>query len=325
MGGPLSVDISGIGMTKLEKEVVYPLTPILFKRYIDDIFNRKKKNQEDNLLPKLNAYHPKIKFTVERNLTKFLDTKLTLEDGKYKTSVNRNRKLPTHWSSKIPKKIKRNVIRNDLHRAKKLCSNFNEGIQDIKQKYLHAKYPSRFIDSIVKDFTEKERTVQKSSSEDDEKPVVLIRVPYCEKNEKTGPHFLTKLRQFTNNKFNFRILWQSRKVKTLFKIKDDIKHKAKVIYKGTSNINPSISYIGETAQIAKQRWNQHEDPKHLSAPSKYLKEHENDTFTWEVLTTSSDNWRKRKIHEALFICKHRPVLNAQIEHKRLVLFRAGVT
>ena len=66
MGSPLSVDISGIFMTKLEKEVVYPEKPILYKRYIDDVFNRKKKNKEDTLLPKLNAYHNKIKFTVER-------------------------------------------------------------------------------------------------------------------------------------------------------------------------------------------------------------------------------------------------------------------
>ena len=45
MGGPLSVDISGIFMTNLEKEVVYPARPILFKRYIDDILNRKKKKR----------------------------------------------------------------------------------------------------------------------------------------------------------------------------------------------------------------------------------------------------------------------------------------
>ena len=135
MGSPLSVDISGVFMTKLEKEVVYPETPILFKRYVDDVFRRKKKGEEDTLLEKLNDYHPKIKFTVERNLTKFLDTKLELKDKIYKTSVSRNRKIPTHWSTKIPKKLKRNIITNDLHRAKKISSNFREEVEVIKRKY----------------------------------------------------------------------------------------------------------------------------------------------------------------------------------------------
>ena len=58
MGSPLSVDISGVFMTKMEKEIVYPEDPILFKRYVDDVYRRKKKQDEDTLLPKLNSYHP---------------------------------------------------------------------------------------------------------------------------------------------------------------------------------------------------------------------------------------------------------------------------
>ena len=81
---------------KLEKEVVYPENPILYRRYVDDVFHHKKIREEDTLLPKLNAYHQKADFTVERELKKFLDTKLQKEQGKYKTSVSRNRKIPTH-------------------------------------------------------------------------------------------------------------------------------------------------------------------------------------------------------------------------------------
>ena len=54
MGSPLSVVLSGIFMTKLEKDVVYAESPILCRRFVDDIFNRKKINVEDTLLPKLN-------------------------------------------------------------------------------------------------------------------------------------------------------------------------------------------------------------------------------------------------------------------------------
>ena len=45
MGGPLSVIFSDIFMTKLEDDVVRPLKPIFYKRFVDDTFNiRKKKN-----------------------------------------------------------------------------------------------------------------------------------------------------------------------------------------------------------------------------------------------------------------------------------------
>ena len=183
----------------------------------------------------------------------------------------------------------------------------------------------RFIESIIRDFKDKDNKVKDKETQVDEKPKVLIRIPYCEKNEKIGPHFLVKLQEFTGKNYNFRILWQMKKVKSLFKLKDEIQHKANVIYKGTSLKDPNVQYIGETAQIAQQRWKQHEDPKHDSAPSKFLKENEGDKFEWIILSSSSSYWLKRKIHEALFICKLKPILNKQVEHKKLFLFRNGVT
>ena len=207
----------------------------------------------------------------------------------------------------------------------KLCTNFDDGTKRIKEKYLDANYPSRFIDSIIKVFSEKNQNSSASNARKDDKPIILIRIPYCEKNEKIATNFLSKLQQFTGKNYNFRFLWQMRKIKTLFKIKDAVKHRSNVIYKGTSVNDPQVTYIGETSQIARLRWNQHEDPKHNSAPSKHLQEHKDDQFKWEVLTTSSPNWLKRKIHEALFICKLKPTLNAQIDHRKFVLFRSGVT
>ena len=120
-------------------------------------------------------------------------------------------------------------------------------------------------------------------------------------------------------------MWKTKKIKTLCKLKDEIKHKANVVYRGTSMNNPEESYIGETKQVAQERWRQHEDPIHDSAPSKYLRENQDDKFSWEIMTCSSTNWLRRKIHEALFICKHKPTLNRQVEHRKLILFKNGVT
>ena len=121
------------------------------------------------------------------------------------------------------------------------------------------------------------------------------------------------------------IIWQSRKIKTLFPFKDKVKYKANVIYIGTVATALDQTYIGETKLIAEKRWEQHEDPNHESAPSKYLGENPGVRFTWKILGMSFAATNKRKIHEALFIMKQKPSLNKQVRHKKLVLFTYGVT
>ena len=79
-GGPLSVIMSNIFMTKLEKDVVIPTNPQLYKRYIDDVICRRKKDVPDILLEKMSLYHPKINFTVERNPQMFLDTRIIVDE-----------------------------------------------------------------------------------------------------------------------------------------------------------------------------------------------------------------------------------------------------
>ena len=234
-----------------------------------------------------------------------------------------------HWSSKVPKKIKRNIVKNDLHRARKISSDFNEEKEEIQKKYRNAGYPEKFTSKIIRDFENTEVESRERSEgkrkEKEDRVFVTIKVPFCDRNEKVATHFLKKLKQFTGNSLDFSIVWQTKKIKTLFKLKDPVTHKANIIYEGTSRKNPEISYIGETKLIAEARWNQHETPNHDSAPAKYLREHTDDKFDWKVLSGSTTNCMKRKIQEALFIRKFNPVLNKQVEHRKLILFRNGVT
>lgn len=67
MGGPLSVIMADIFTTKMENDIVKPKNPSFYKRYVDDIINRRKIGNEDNFLKLWNAYHPKVNFTVEIN------------------------------------------------------------------------------------------------------------------------------------------------------------------------------------------------------------------------------------------------------------------
>ena len=101
MGGPLSVILSHIYMTKTEEDVVKPTNQSFYKRFVDDIISKKKKGQPDLLFENLNNHLPNIKYTIETGLQKFLDANIIYEDNQIKTKVQRNeRKLSVHWTSK---------------------------------------------------------------------------------------------------------------------------------------------------------------------------------------------------------------------------------
>ena len=152
MGGPLSVTFSDIYMVKMENDVVIPSKPIFYRRFVDDIYSRRKLG--DNVLfDRLNSYHPNIKLTIEVNPSKFLDTKLTNINGTYKFNVYwKNTKLPSPWTSKTSKRYERNTINGDLHRSKRISSNFDGEIPLIKEKFMKVDYLLCFINSVVNNF-----------------------------------------------------------------------------------------------------------------------------------------------------------------------------
>ena len=89
MGGPLSVTLSDIHMTRTENNVVEHEKPLFYRRFVDDITNRRKKNKLDTIFDNLNKYHAKISLTIEVTLCKFLDTKIINNKGNITTEVFR--------------------------------------------------------------------------------------------------------------------------------------------------------------------------------------------------------------------------------------------
>ena len=79
MGGQISVVLSNKFCVKMEFDVVKPLKSKLYKRYVDDVYSRRIKNQPDKLFQKLNNYHPNIKLTTDVNPSKFLNTEIMIK------------------------------------------------------------------------------------------------------------------------------------------------------------------------------------------------------------------------------------------------------
>ena len=75
MGGPLPVTLADIHMIRTEKDIVTPLKPIFYKRFVDGTYSRRKKGIHDKLYERLNNYHPNIKLALEINPKK--DNKTT--------------------------------------------------------------------------------------------------------------------------------------------------------------------------------------------------------------------------------------------------------
>ena len=71
----------------MEEDVVKPLKPIFYKRYVGDTYVKRKCNESDTLFDALNSYHPNIKFTQEQNPKRFLDTPIIKENNGIKTQV----------------------------------------------------------------------------------------------------------------------------------------------------------------------------------------------------------------------------------------------
>ena len=103
MGGTLSVILSDCFMNKMERDIVLPLKPKFYCRFVDDTYKRRKKNEPDQLFSKMNSYHPNINLTIEINPSKFPDTKVAQNKNEIKCFfLHKDSKLPFHWKSTVP-------------------------------------------------------------------------------------------------------------------------------------------------------------------------------------------------------------------------------
>ena len=185
----------------MEEDVVVPVKPIFYERFVDYTYIRRKKNVNDELLQNLNYYHMNIKLTLEGSPRKFLDTEIIRKNNTISTQVfTKLTKFPVHWSSKIPTNYKRNAITSELHGAKKIATDFDKELRRIKTKFLHASYPVNFINDTFFRFNEEKEELLIPKWFFDETKLVVIRLPFASRNERFSKRFISKLQTFTNGK-----------------------------------------------------------------------------------------------------------------------------
>ena len=156
----------------------------------------------------------------------------------------------------------------------------------------------------------------------DNRTFLPIKIHYCESNETFAKRFLNKLNEFTKDKFKPVIIWQTNKVRSLFSVKDKVKHISNVIYEGTCSCKRQ--YIGETDRNHATRWNEHNNPTHNSDPAKHINDNIDHSYQWKILRKTNYKARKRRILEALYVAKHQPEINTQVNMLKLLVFKRGV-
>jgi len=158
MGGCMSVNLSGLVLNLLLENVLEKLSfkPKLFLKYIDDCLVILPADKVEELHEKLNQYHPRLQFTVEKeveNTLNSLDVTIIREKDSFKfkwytKKIASGRLL--NYMSHHPHHQKINVACNMINKAKQLTS--PEFLSEIQQKIFDTLrkncYPIKLIKNI---------------------------------------------------------------------------------------------------------------------------------------------------------------------------------
>lgn len=161
MGTKMAPNYANIFMGKLESEFLTRCSfkPLLYRRYIDDIF-LVWTHGEDELLEFIDSYntvHPSIHFThtYSQATINFLDVTITIEEGKLFTTLYRkptDRQQYLHYQSDHPRHCKNSIPYSQAHRFKRICSSdtdFVANTERLKTMLCKQRYPPRVIDDAV--------------------------------------------------------------------------------------------------------------------------------------------------------------------------------
>ena len=262
MGSPVSAAVANLYMEFFEDLALRsaPVTPRLWKRYVDDTCCIVKKGTVEALLGHLNSVRPSIKFTVEvekDGTLPFLDTLLQRKgDGSLDVTVYRK---PTHtdryldFQSHHPPHVKRGLVRCLFDRARSVTSsqdNLQKEERHLAKVLKQNGYPGAFIQS-ARHPPQREDPQDPLPGEGDRPPLVVL--PYTAGVSEN----IRRVCQKFGMKVVFRSSHSLRSMLTKVKDAVPMEKQANVVYRIPCSCGKS--YIGETKRRLESRLKEHQD------------------------------------------------------------------
>ena len=138
----------------------------------------------------------------------------------------------------------------------------------------------------------------------------MVEIPCCEENEKKSKDFLKSFYNFTGDNFRLVITWKTRKIRTLFPIKEKSLYPSCKIYYGICD--GGGDYAVETKRNTKTRWSEYNNPEHNSRLARHIFRNVGHIITWTILAPAPKKRSMSKnLEEEFFILQLKPLLNEQ--------------
>ena len=340
MGSPLAPLLANWFVANIEDKILSDTTlnyckPVIYKRYVDDIFAVFQSGTErDEFFKNLNEAHPNLTFTMETSTSSlpFLDVSITIRDGQYHSSVYRkptNTGVLMHYDSMAPQKWKRALVKCLLNRAYRISSNFTNFIQEvnnIKSILSNNGYPIKVTTTLTDEFMRFYKISKDNykrgwepktdNAKQDNLKKAYFTIPFVGRPSSKFQHTISR----EMDKYNIRIIpsYSSTLVGSYFNLKTKLSRpfKANVVYRFTCSEDQNVSYIGETKRHLFRRASDHTNTDNNSAIFEHLylcstcQNVPNILDQFEIL--KSCEAKNIYSFEALLIFKHRPSLNIQL-------------
>ena len=316
----------------------------LYTRYMDDILREIKHANADQKLAEINALHPNLAFTIERETEgrlPFLDMQV-IHSGPQVSSTWYSKPTDTglilNFHALAPMRYKRSVISGFVHRIFRACStwkHFHASIQKAKSILEQNQYPPSVYESIIKQtldeiITSESGDEQSESSENQTVPqspdtadtTSTTEIPkhpiFIQYRGKGTEEFAQSLH---NIKAPCTVIMTLRKLKTVLpSLKAPVeKHlRSGVVYK-IECARCQAAYVGQTSRHLLTRMKEHQ--KAPSPVAIHMQEC-GSTFSLED-TTILDYTTRGESHlltlEALWIQEMTPSLNTQEDFRNRTL------
>ena len=308
----------------------------MYRRYVDDIFATFKSVEDRNkFFVALNSAHQNLSFTMEEptNSLPFLDVCVSIKEGAYHTAVYRkptNTGVIMHYSSMVPSKWKKALVKCFLSRSIKVSSDyssFTTELAKIKQIFSDNGYPQIFVQTIVDEFVKsnnitkedyKPATYSKEKEKrlTDDNKTAYFTVPFVGRPSLKIQSCVRK--ELKEHGVNVVSSYNTTTVGSYFNLKSACSRyfKSNVVYKFTCSQDSRVSYIGETTRQLFKRIEEHTGADKNSAVFDHLFNCRKcqDTSNIYDLFSVLFSCRRNNIFslEALAIKKFKPSLNVQL-------------